>query len=199
MDAFSDWLIGFISQQNNPIGLVVLGVSALVEYVFPPFPGDTITLFGAILITAYDWSFASVYLCVLGGSVIGAMLAFYFGRSLQKRRLPKQELVDKLVARFERHGAAFLIVNRFLPGFRAVFFVAAGLAKMPAKSVLIYGTVSAALWNLGIIALGTLVGANFDRLKLWLTTYAIGVWIAIGIVAVVVAGRWWWKRRRGAA
>jgi membrane protein DedA with SNARE-associated domain len=199
VDAFSDWLIGFISQQNNPIGLVVLGVSALVEYVFPPFPGDTITLFGAILITAYDWSFASVYLCVLGGSVIGAMLAFYFGRSLQKRRLPKQELVDKLVARFERHGAAFLIVNRFLPGFRAVFFVAAGLAKMPAKSVLIYGTVSAALWNLGIIALGTLVGANFARLKLWLTTYAIGVWIAIGIVAVVVAGRGWWKRRRGAA
>lgn len=196
VDAFTDWLIAFVSQQNNPIGLAVLGGSALIEYVFPPFPGDTITLFGAILISAYDWSFAAVYLVVLAGSVVGAMTAFYFGSWIERKRGDRGDrAIDRLVAKFERHGPMYLMINRFLPGFRALFFVAAGMAKMPAKAVLVYSTVSAALWNLLIIAVGTLVGANFDRLKQMLTQYAIIVWIAIAIVAAVLAARWWWKRR----
>ncbi len=196
MDAFTDWLIAFVSQQDNPIGLAVLGGAALIEYVFPPFPGDTITLFGAILITAYDWSFAAVYMAVLAGSMIGAMAAFYFGNWIEKRRGDHDErAVDRLVAKFERHGPMYLVLNRFLPGFRAFFFVAAGMAKMPAKAVLVYGTLSAALWNLLIIGAGSLVGANFDHLKELLTQYAILVWVAIGIVTAVLAARWWWKRR----
>lgn len=31
----------------GPLGLLVLGLAAMLEYVVPPFPGDTITLLGA--------------------------------------------------------------------------------------------------------------------------------------------------------
>ena len=85
MDQISDSLIAFVSSQDNPWGLLVLAASAFVEYVFPPFPGDTITLFGAVLITAYSWNFAAVYGAVMVGSVAGSMLAFAAGGTLQRR------------------------------------------------------------------------------------------------------------------
>jgi len=196
VDAISNWLIAFVSEQNNPIGLLVLAGSALIEYVFPPFPGDTITLFGAILITAYGWNFAAVYTAVMIGSIAGAALAFAFGAAIQRRRTRSDRAVDRLIARFERHGPIYLVLNRFLPGFRALFFVAAGMARMPVRSVLLYGALSAALWNALVIGLGATIGANFDTLERWLRRYAIGVWIALGAIALLVAIRYAWRRRR---
>ena len=86
VDQISDWLIAFVSEQDNPLGLAVLAASALIEYVFPPFPGDTVTLFGAILITSHGWSFAGVFGSVMAGAGVGSMAAFYAGRGWQRRR-----------------------------------------------------------------------------------------------------------------
>jgi membrane protein DedA with SNARE-associated domain len=196
MEAVSDWLIAFVSEQDNPFGLLVLAGSALIEYVFPPFPGDTITLFGAVLITAHDWNFAAVYASVLLGSVGGSLLAFYFGGAIQRRRARADGAIDRLIERFERHGPIYLVVNRFLPGFRAVFFVAAGLANMPVRAVVVYGLVSAALWNLLIIGVGSAIGANFETLESWLTRYMIVVWITAGAATLLLAARYAWRRSR---
>ena len=86
VDWLTDWLIAFVSDENNPAGVAMLGGSAMVEYVFPPFPGDTITLFGAVLITAYGWSFAAVFGAVMLGSMAGAMADYYLGHRLRLRR-----------------------------------------------------------------------------------------------------------------
>jgi membrane-associated protein len=200
VDSITDWLIAFVSEQDNPLALAALAGSALIEYVFPPFPGDTVTLGGAILITAYDWSFLPIYLAVLAGSMAGAMAAFWLGGVIERKRGAHDvRAIDRLVARFERHGAGYLVVNRFLPGFRAFFFVAAGMARMPWQAVLVWGTLSAALWNLAVIGAGAAIGANFDTLRLWLTRYTVAVWIALGAVALALLVRWWWNRRRRAA
>ena len=208
MDAVADWLIAFVSDQDNPIGLAVLASSALIEYVFPPFPGDTITLFGAVLITAYGWSFVAVFGAVMTGSVGGSMLAYLLGHRWQTRRTrrsrgtapaPNQRrTLDQLVAKFERHGAAYLVVNRFLPGVRALFFVAAGMARMRPRAVLFYSALSAALWNLGIIALGGVLGLNFETLKSWMTRYAIVSWTVVGAVVVFLIVRSIVRKRRTA-
>lgn len=188
MDQLALRLIGLISQENSPIGLTILGLSALIEYVFPPFPGDTVTLFGAFLITARGWSFPAVFGTVLFGSAVGAMADFWLGRVLSRRRVGGPR-IEKLVERFRRHGEAYLVINRFLPGVRALFFVAAGMAGMRPSRVLLWATVSAALWNLLLIAAGSAVGANFDALLGIFTTYARLVWAALGVVALVWIGR----------
>ncbi len=192
-----------MSQEDNPLGLLVLGASAMIEYVFPPFPGDTITLFGAILITAYNWSFFAVFLAVMIGSVVGAMADFYIGVHLRARaqRNPKQEskrraVIDRLVAKFERHGPWYLIINRFLPGVRAFFFVAAGMAGMRPAAVLFYRAVSAALWNLGLILLGSVVGMNFDSLTTFMKQYSIAAWLLIVAVIAFFVIKAVWQRKR---
>lgn len=192
MDAITDSFIAFISNENNFVGLLALALAALCEYVVPPFPGDTITLFGAVLITAYDWSFWGVFGAVMAGSVVGSMMAFYIGGWWRKRRERsghRREGVDRLVAKFHRHGGVYLVLNRFLPGVRSLFFVAAGLAGMRPPAVLAYSAISAALWSLGLIAAGSVLGANFETLRGWGQRFTVAFWIIIAGLAVAWLAR----------
>lgn len=200
MEGISDWLIAFVQEQDNALGLGVLAAAAALEYIFPPFPGDTVTLFGAVLITAYAWSFPAVFLAVMAGSVGGAMAAYAFGLRLRRRHAvngtrPREKL-DRLVDRFQRHGPLYLVINRFLPGIRTFFFVAAGLADMRPTTVLFYSALSAALWNLLLIALGAALGVNFDELLFWVRRYTAAVWAILGGIVAVALVRALWRRHR---
>ena len=182
-------------------GLALIAAAAAVEYVFPPFPGDTITLLGAVLITAYDWSFAAVYSAVMLGSLVGSMLAFWFGRKYQRppgRELESHDLgvIDAIVSRFRRYGAVFLVLNRFVPGIRAFFFVAAGMSGMRPVPVMIYSLISAGLWHLGIIALGSMLGANLDVLQSWVSRYTTIAIALVGLICLVRLVRWLRARAR---
>jgi len=198
MDWLTDWLIGFASDRNHPAGFALLAGAALFEFLFPPIPGDTITLLGAALISGFGWSFPGVIAAILIGALGGAASNFIIGRRLRKRgqRRPR---VERIVARFERHGPAYLLVNRFIPGVRAVAFVAAGMSNMRARDVFLYGGASVVLWNGLLISVGAAVGANLDVLQGWLHDYTTWAWVALGSVAVLLIA--WrllrrWRRRK---
>lgn len=200
METLSEFLIEFIASENSPLGLLLIAASAMIEYVFPPFPGDTITLFAAVLITGYNWSFAAVFGAVMAGSLAGSMAAFYFGGWLERRRARRSgtphPTVERLVGQFRRYGAGYLVINRFLPGIRAVFFLAAGMAGMRPAAVLFYSAISAAAYNLALIALGSLLGANFDTLLGWVKQYTLAVWAILGAIALLLSVRFVLARRR---
>jgi len=178
---------------------------ALLEYVFPPFPGDMVTAFGAILITQGK-KFLTVFLGVNLGSAGGFLLDYLFGLWLSNpnRRFrqwgPRWEKmgrgIDRIARGFDRHPELYLVVNRFLPGIRALFFVAAGFARVKVWKVLLYGMLSAVVWSLLLIAAGYLVGKNLDRLLLWLNRYTWAAWIILITVVGVALMRYFRKRRR---
>lgn len=204
-------ILDFVAQHAHGLGPVVLFSSSLVEYVFPPFPGDVITLFGTYLVVKGLWSFAFTLALVTTGSLAGAALDYGIGVWLGRRlhRLPSErevrgwtpltrEKYDLLLQRFSRHGAVYILINRFLPGIRAFFFVVAGAARMPFLSVLLYAGISAVAWNAAILACGYAVGANWERLRSAFESYTIAVWCILG--GLVVALMIWWilkKRRTG--
>jgi len=168
---------------------------ALVEYVFPPVPGDTVVVVGAVLVGAFGWSLANVFAVVTAGAVLGAALDFALGRWLARtgrvtRLAPgKRRAIEGLVERFRRHGAVYLAVNRFLPGVRAFFFVAAGLAGLGWGPVLLWSTVSAMAWNALLVGLGYALGTNLESLERALSTYQSAAWGLIAVVVGVVAVR----------
>lgn len=202
METVSHYLIEFVRAENNPVGLLTLAGSAMLEYVVPPFPGDTITLFGAVLVTAYGWSGPWVFFAVMLGSSAGAMLAFALGVVLGRRSTAtpaeQRTILRSLVEKFERHGAWYLVLNRFVPGIRSLFFVAAGLAKMRPHKVLFFSALSAAIWNGGLFAIGAAVGANLDELMGLVRVYQTGAWIVVGVVIAVFIYRFSRGRRRPA-
>jgi len=174
--------------QHGVVGYGALAGSAALEYVFPPFPGDFVTVIGAVLVTGYGSSFAGVLGAVMAGSIVGSLIAHELGIAWARRRArgDRNATIDALVTRFERHGPAYLIVNRFVPGVRALFFVAAGLAAVPRSRVALYAGASALLWNLALMALGASLGANLDHLSAIVERYTVIAWIAVAIVAAVM-------------
>jgi len=191
-----------VGREDSLGGWLALAGAAAIEYVFPPFPGDFVTILAAVLVTAASWSAFGVLSALMVGSMIGAALTFELGLRWAARRKPDAEAhaLDRLVAGFRRRGAVYLVINRFVPGIRSLFFVAAGLAGMRRGPVMLFAGISALLWNLGLFALGAALGSNLDRLEAWVATYTVAsVAILVAVVAVGVGLTWWRRRRRRAA
>jgi membrane-associated protein len=90
----------------------------------------------------------------------------------------------------------YLAVNRFLPALRAFFFVGAGLSRMNAGPVIVFGGISAALWNALLMAVGYAVGNNWEVLSGLAERYAAAMLIFVVIVVVGVIARFVWDSRR---
>mgnify|MGYP000625091237 CR=1 FL=1 len=191
-------------------GYTVLALAAMIEYIFPPFPGDTITLLGAVLIDAVGWSLPAVLTAVTLGSVAGAWIDYEAGAALARggqdnwlgRKLASEAVkpkVDLLCERFARHGAIYIGLNRFVPGIRAFFFVVAGMAGLPRGPVIFWSAASALAWNGLIIALGYAIGFNLPALSQWVSRYTTAAYAVMALVGVIMAVRWWKGRQSSKA
>ncbi|MDB4969908.1 MAG: DedA protein [Myxococcales bacterium] len=197
-------LIDLVARNHNTLGLALLCLSACIEYLFPPFPGDMITVFGAFLVARRGWSGPAVFGAVTLGSAVGCMLDYAFGRWLgrtedrwSRGRLARfRPQIDSLVARFARHGALYIAINRFIPSLRGLFFIAAGMARLPWWKVLLFGTLSALLWNGLLLLLGLTVGQSWDRLVSVCQTYALLLWCILGVAALALVVRHFARRSR---
>ncbi len=191
---------------SDPAFFAIMFGGSLLEYVFPPVPGDLWTAAGAILV-ARGKKFATIFFAVNLGSAAGFLIDYLFGRWLAKperkfrtwgpRWQRTGRAIDEIARGFDRHPALYLIIHRFLPGVRSLFFVAAGFARVPIWKVLAFGLVSSIAWNLALIGAGMWVGASFDRLSALLARYTWAAWLAVIVVVTVAVVRW--RRRRRAA
>lgn len=198
VESFLIWL------ESYPIwlGLLILGAAATIEYVVPPFPGDSIVVVGAVLVGAAEWPWWGVWGSVIAGSMIGAMLNLWFGRWLNtrdedhraKRWLQSEKVAPKLTkikAQLERHDALYLILNRFVPAFRGLIFIAAGMTGLPVTRVLFLAGISAALWNAMLVVVGTMLGYHLEGLLNFVQTYTR--WVLGGIFVLIAL---WWLTNR---
>lgn len=189
-------IFDYLSGQAVWWGLMILMVSATIEYILPPFPGDSITLVGAVLIPRAGWPIWGVFGAVMVGTVVGASVDWWVGKWLAStdngdtwlhrwiRRDHVAERVDTLTDQFDRWGSVYLMANRFVPAFRALFFIAAGLARLDWWKVVLFGGLSAALWNGALLGVGYTVGFKLDALAEIIASYSRVFW---GGLAVVVA------------
>ena len=177
----------------------MLAMGAFLEYVFPPFPGDTVVVAGAALAGALGWHPAPAFVAVTAGAVLGSAAATAAGRwaapRLEQLSPGQRAAVDSLVDGLRTHGAWYLALNRFVPGVRGLFFVAAGIVDLPWPVVLGWSTVSALAWNTLLFGLGWALGSNIETLDFVVRTYAMGVG---AVVMIAVAGLLWraWRAAR---
>jgi membrane protein DedA with SNARE-associated domain len=98
--------------------------------------------------------------------------------------------------RYRRWGAWLLVLNRFLPAIRGVFFVAAGVARLPLWKVLVYGGISAALWNGMLLAMAAFLARNQEQMKDLFAKYNMVAGGLLAAAAVALLIRWAVRRRR---
>jgi len=195
--------IQFLVSQGQWWALAVLFASSILEYVFPPFPGDTVTLAGAVLAYVGGWHPLYVLLALTLGSLAGSALDFWFGlKALTPERLARSPRlaarsasIDRVLAAYRRFGPAFLLLNRFMPGVRALFFVAAGMAGIPLRAVLLYSAASSLAWNMMLMAAGFLIGDNIPLLESLFSTWSSALWLLLAAAALWLLARHLRRRR----
>jgi membrane protein DedA with SNARE-associated domain len=201
-------IVEYLSGQAVWWGLTLLMLSATIEYVFPPFPGDSVTLVAAILIPTAGWPVAGVFAAVMLGSMIGCAFNWWLGSWVTREpdrdtwlhrwlRRPKvAERMDAIKSQFGRRGAWYIVANRFVPAFRSLFFIAAGIAQMRLWVVLAWAALSAALWNAAILAAGSAVGYNLDVLVSLMEKYTNIFWVVLAIALVLWGIKRFWDHQK---
>lgn len=193
-----DWLLA------APPALVylVLGFFAALENVVPPVPADVVVLFGSVLAARGGARVELVFLVVWLCNVAGAMLVYFVGRrhgsAFFEGRwgalLLKPGQIGSLSRFYLRWGFWVIFISRFLPMFRAVVPVFAGVAGVGVARAAVPIAGASALWYGALVWVGSAAGRNWEELLASLESASRWLWLAALAVAAAVAG-WWWRSR----
>jgi len=172
---------------------VFLGLSAFVENLVPPIPGDTITAFGAFLVGVGRLSFVGVYISTTVGSLLGFLCLFWVGGLLGRHffierdfRFLRAKDIIKAEEWFSRYGYLLILFNRFMPGIRSAVALAAGISRFRTIPVLILSLLSCAAWNLIWIFMGHTLGTHWETVEREMGDFMVRYNAAVIILIVLV-------------
>jgi membrane protein DedA with SNARE-associated domain len=189
------WAVGLM----DAVGAPGAALAIAAENLFPPIPSEVILPLAGLTASAGGFTLIEAILWTTAGSVVGALLLYLLGRILGHQRLAriaaKMPLVrasdiHKTTAWFSKHGWKTVFFGRFLPIFRSLISIPAGIERMPLPLFLGLTAVGSAIWNTIFIMIGFTLGRNWQVIEPYMDWLQ---WIVIG--AVVVAIIWWVTRR----
>jgi membrane protein DedA with SNARE-associated domain len=182
-----DWLM---SADPIYIYLFITGY-AVLEVVFPPFPGDVLVVFGGYLagrrgLPVFWMIVAGIVGCM--AALFGAYMLGRFGRDLLVRsrffrKYFPQSSLQKAEGWIVRYGKWVLLISRFLPAIRSPLVVVAGMAKTELISSMILLLISVSA-NVTIMVLGgKMLGENWSLVVDWLSYFG---WALLAILVVLL-------------
>jgi membrane protein DedA with SNARE-associated domain len=178
---------------------------AFVENVFPPSPSDVVIVVGGSLVGTGAISFIIALTFASLGSILGFMLMFYIGSTVDKKVIQSGRFkfipintIDKVETWFRKYGYFVIVANRFMPGTRAVISFFAGISNLEPKKTIILCFVSALVWNAVMLYLGFIFGDNVEKVDQYLTTYSNIVIAVTVIVILFFIIRFFFRKRKSA-
>ncbi len=181
--------------------------SSILENLFPPIPGDMITIFGAFLVGIGKLDFLLVFLVTTAGSTIGFIFLFYAGAFLEMEfflntriKIFSNEKILLAEKWFHSHGYLVVLLNRFLPGIRSVISIVAGISGLSGLKVLFFASISALLWNFIWIYTGFTLGNNWEtvysKISLIIRNYNIAAISLFTVACIIYLSYSLFKRNR---
>ncbi len=188
MEGFLQYL-----QQVDPLwAYFILFLSAFVENVFPPIPGDTVTVIGAYLVGRGFLDYWGVFLSTTLGSIAGFMTIYGIAFWLEWKIFERYQFkwftgsnIERVQTWFRRWGYWVVLANRFLSGARSVISLVAGLSRMRPLPVFAMALLSCAFWNGMLIYLGSSVGKNWEEVVAFIKQY--NQIVLVGILLLLVS------------
>ena len=162
----------------DPFIYLVLGLSAFLENVFPPVPGDTITAFGAFLVGTKRLHFFGVFISTTVGSLSGFMFLFSIGSWLGRRFFIEKDFwffkardIIRAEEWLRKYGYLLVLLNRFFPGLRSVISIAVGISNIRPSRVALFALISCSVWNFIWIYTGYTLGSNWEKVTEKITCF----------------------------
>ena len=198
IDGLLQWLAG-----APPLAIyLTLAVAATLENIIPPIPADVVVLFGGLLSgrgSADPWIvFFAVWLSNVSGAMLVYLAGVRYGPSFFAGRIGQMILhpgqLERLGVFYRRFGFGVIFVSRFLPMFRAVVPVFAGVSRLGFWRTAPPVMAASAAWYGALVYIGAVAGRNWEAVMGRLQAAGLWFWL----VAAVAAGGviWWWRRSR---
>jgi membrane protein DedA with SNARE-associated domain len=184
---------------------LVIGAGAAVENIIPPIPADTFVLLGAFLAAAGRANVWIVFACTWIPNVASAIGTYavarrygqgFFSRPIGHWLLHPRQL-EQIGRFYERWGVFAIFVSRFLPAFRAMVPVFAGVTKVSFWKVFPPLALASGLWYGALVFVGATAGRNLDAIVEALERASTVLLIVAGVLIGAFVW-WWWRSRREA-
>lgn len=197
LENFLLWIV----EQNILLIWLFFFFSNFLENVFPPWPGDTVTVFGGFLVAKSQeiegggfgifGLISSTYL----GNIFGAYLMIKFGdkflKWVQIKEFPfKKELYDekkiqKTFNWFEKNEVIVILLSRFSAGIRFFVAIIAGMVGINIFKFFLYFSISVFLWCGLLIQGGYSLGSNWGLIVEYIALYNRVFFSSLGLVLII--------------
>ncbi|WP_308471307.1 MULTISPECIES: DedA family protein [Pseudoclavibacter] len=195
----SDWAIDIM----GTIGAPGAGLAVALENLFPPIPSEIILPLAGLAAHQGKFSVVEAIIWTTIGSVVGAYALYWLGRWLGHNRMVwlarKIPLVDaadvvKTTNWFKKHGRKAVFFGRFLPIFRSLISIPAGIERMPALQFGLLTLAGSAIWNTIFVMAGYLLGDAWEQILIYADAlkylvYALVAGAIVWFLVVKIRGR----------
>jgi undecaprenyl-diphosphatase len=189
VSSFLDHLLGGAS--GPLVYLLVFLVPALEASVFVGFvlPGETAVLLGGVIASQHRVSLTGVMIAAIVGAILGDSVGYLvgrrFGAPLQQSRLGRvvgHERWQSAEDFLRRRGGPSVFLGRWTALLRALVPAAAGMARLPYRTFLVWNVAGGVLWAAAMTLAGFGAGHAYKQLE-----HYLGIW-AFVLLALIVAG-----------
>jgi membrane protein DedA with SNARE-associated domain len=174
----------------------------VLENVFPPIPSEVIMGLGGIAVARGQMEMVPLIVAGTAGTVVGNYFWYWIGWRLGYQRLRPfvdrygrwltldWEHVLQLERFFRRHGQWVVFVFRFMPAFRTMVSLPAGMTRMPQARFLVWTAGGAAIWDTFLAGAGYYLGTNFRELDVFIGPATMVTMAGVGVFYVWRLLRW---------
>lgn len=152
-------------------------------------PGEIAVVLGGVLASFGKIALWKAIAVAVGGAIVGDSIGFQVGsrygsRWLERRFPQKWRMVSDWLA---GHGPTAIFFGRFSAFLRAAVPTAAGAARIPYRSFLLWNVVGGVTWGTGFTLLGFLAGAGYEVALKWAHRASLAMLIVVLFAFLVFA------------
>jgi membrane-associated protein len=155
--------------------LIVFIESGVPIGLFLPLPGDTLLFSAGILAASSVFDLVPIILTIVVAAILGDSAGYWFGAKFGPKLFTKKDAVflnkehlARTEAFYKKYGRKALIFARFLPIFRTLVPIAAGMGRMEYSVFLRYNIAGALIWGVSITTLGYYLGKVIPNIDTYL-------------------------------
>lgn len=199
----------FIISVMNKYGYIGICLLILIENLFPPIPSEVILTFGGFMTIDSKMTVIGVILSSTIGSLIGAIILYYFGKILNKERLIKivkskygrilrikPKDIEQADSWFDSKGNKTVLFCRCVPVIRSFISIPAGMSEMPLVKFIIYTLLGSSIWNTLLVSVGAFAGDKKDLLLGIIENTSNLVLVIICVICLVFTYKFYKKKRK---
>lgn len=195
LTGITKWVVDIMTA----LGPVGVALAIFLENVWPPIPSEVILPLAGFTASQGGMPLWAAILAATIGSITGAWMLYGLGAAVGHDRmvrffewmpLTRGEDIDKTGAWFKRHGNKAVFFGRFVPVFRSLISIPAGIERMPLVSFSLFTTAGSLIWNSIFVLLGFWLGEQWHLVEPYTD------WMTPVVVVIVGALILWWVARR---